>query len=163
MEENIEKPKSENKINVLYIDDELDNLNAFKAVFRRQFNVFIAESAAEGLKILEENPIEVILSDQRMPEMTGVEFFESIIEKYSEAMRVLVTGYSDINAVIDAINKGQVYRYVSKPWSNEDLSIMIKQAHEVYQLRKENKELTATLLRVNQQLEFMLRQKLSSL
>lgn len=151
------------KINVLYIDDEENNLNAFKAVFRREFNVFVAESAKEGLKIIDENEIEVILSDQRMPEMTGVEFFESILENHADAMRILVTGYSDINTVIEAINKGQVYRYVAKPWCNEDLSILIKQAYEVYRLRKENKELTATLLRVNQQLEFMLRQKLSSL
>ncbi|MCB0409237.1 MAG: response regulator [Flavobacteriales bacterium] len=151
------------KINVLYIDDEENNLNAFKAVFRREFNVFVAESAKEGLKIIDENEIEVILSDQRMPEMTGVEFFESILENHADAMRILVTGYSDINTVIEAINKGQVYRYVAKPWCNDDLSILIKQAYEVYRLRKENKELTATLLRVNQQLEFMLRQKLSSL
>ncbi len=151
------------KINVLYIDDEENNLNAFKAVFRREFNVFVAESAKEGLKIIDENEIEVILSDQRMPEMTGVDFFESILENHADAMRVLVTGYSDINTVIEAINKGQVYRYVAKPWCNEDLSILIKQAFEVYRLRQENKELTATLLRVNQQLEFMLRQKLSSL
>lgn len=151
------------KINVLYIDDEENNLNAFKAVFRREFNVFVAESAKEGLKIINENEIEVILSDQRMPEMTGVDFFESILENHADAMRVLVTGYSDINTVIEAINKGQVYRYVAKPWCNEDLSILIKQAFEVYRLRQENKELTATLLSVNQKLEFMLRQKLSSL
>ncbi|MCB9363052.1 MAG: response regulator [Flavobacteriales bacterium] len=151
------------KINVLYVDDEVDNLNAFKAVYRRDFNVFIVESAAEGRKILENNEIEVILTDQRMPGMTGVEFLESILKEFPESMRILVTGYADITAVIDAINKGQVYRYVSKPWDNKDLKILIEQSAEVYQLRKEKKQLTDDLIRTQGQLEFMLRQKLSAL
>lgn len=151
------------KIKVLYVDDEVDNLNSFKAVFRRDFEVFTAESAIEGKKILEENEIEIILSDQRMPEMTGVEFFASLVEQHSECMRILVTGYSDLKTVIDAINLGQVYRYISKPWVNEDLKITIEQAHEVYRLRKEKKQLLANLIQVQQQLEFMVRQKLSSM
>lgn len=155
--------KETSKINVLYIDDEVNNLNTFKASYRREFNIYTAESAEEGRKVLDNNEIEVILTDQRMPGMTGVEFLASILNEYPDSMRILVTGYSDLNAVIDAINLGQVYRYVPKPWNNEDLKILIHQAYEVYRLRKENKELTATLLRVNQQLEFMLRQKLSSL
>lgn len=150
------------KINVLYVDDEVGNLTAFKAAFRRDFNVFIAESAKKGLEILKENEVEVILTDQRMPEMTGVEFLQSIIEEYPDPIRILITGYSDIDAVIDAINKGQVYKYISKPWDNEGLKITIHQAYEVYSLRKENKELTKSLLSVNKQLEFMLRQKLIS-
>lgn len=155
--------KKSKKINVLYIDDEVDNLNSFKAVFRRHFEVFTAESALEGKKILENNKIEIVLSDQRMPETTGVEFFSTLVEDHNDIMRILVTGYSDIKAVVDAINLGQVYRYVSKPWDNEDLKIIIEQAGEVYRLRKENKDLTADIIRVNSQLEFMLRQKLNSL
>ena len=150
------------KINVLYVDDEIGNLTAFKAAFRRDFNVFIAESANEGTKILEQNKIEIILTDQRMPEMTGVDFLQSIIETHPEAMRILVTGYSDITAVIDAVNKGQIYKYISKPWNNECLKMSINQAYEVYNLRKENKELTKSLIQANKQLEFMLRQKLIS-
>lgn len=150
------------KINVLYVDDEVANLAAFKAAFRRVYNIYIAESAADGIKILEENEIEVILTDQRMPKMTGVEFLQSIIEKYPDPIRFLVTGYSDINSVIDAVNKGQIYKYISKPWDNGGLKIQIDKAHEVYRLRKENKELTKSLLRANEQLEFMLRQKLIS-
>lgn len=163
MEKNEPISKIDDKINVLYVDDEVENLHAFKAVFRREFNVFTAASAKEGKKIIQESQIEVLLTDQRMPDTTGVEFLASIIEEFPDCMRILVTGYSDLNAVIAAINLGQVYRYVPKPWNNEDLKILIHQAYEVYRLRKENKELTATLIRVNQQLEFMLRQKLSSL
>jgi response regulator RpfG family c-di-GMP phosphodiesterase len=149
-------------IHILYIDDEIHNLNAFKASFRRLFTVFTAESAEGAVKILSENDIHIIISDQRMPRMTGIEFFESILEKYPEPIRILLTGYADINAVIDAINKGQVYKYFSKPWNEEELRHNIEKAYEVYALRKENKELTAKLLDVNEKLEFLLRQKLIS-
>jgi response regulator RpfG family c-di-GMP phosphodiesterase len=150
------------KINVLYVDDEVGNLTAFKAAYRRTYNVYIAESAADGKKILDENDIEVILTDQRMPEMTGVEFLQSIIKIHPDPIRILLTGYSDIDAVINAINKGQIYKYISKPWDNDALKLTIDQAYEVYSLRKENQELTKSLLRANKQLEFMLRQKLIS-
>ncbi|RZK80752.1 MAG: response regulator [Pedobacter sp.] len=145
-------------INVLYVDDEVHNLNAFKAGFRRMFNVFIAESAIEGRKILETQDIQVIITDQRMPVTTGIEFLESIIPDFPEPIRILLTGYADINAVIDAINKGQVYKYIQKPWMDEDLRINIEKAYEIYALRKENRELTERLLLANKQLEYLLRQ-----
>jgi DNA-binding NtrC family response regulator len=150
------------KINVLYVDDEVGNLTAFKAAFRRDFNIFIVESAEEGIKVLDQNEIEIILTDQRMPETTGIEFLQSIMDNYPDAIRIIVTGFSDIEAVIDAINKGKVYKYITKPWDNDSLKITINQAYEVYQLRKENKQLTQSLLQSNKQLEFMLRQKLIS-
>jgi response regulator RpfG family c-di-GMP phosphodiesterase len=149
-------------INVLYIDDEPHNLTAFKASFRRNFNVFIAESAEEGRKILEEQDIQVILSDQRMPKMTGIEFFESILEIYPSPIRILITGYTDINAVVDAINRGQVYKYLTKPWNESEVKIFIEKAHELYVLRKENVELNAKLLDANKKLEFLARQNLLS-
>lgn len=153
---------NKDKINVLYIDDEVANLSAFKASFRREFNVFIADSAEEGRKILDNETIEIILTDQRMPKMTGVEFLQSIIDSYPNPIRILVTGYSDIDAVIDAVNRGQIYKYIAKPWGNESLKDTINKAYEVFSLRAENKELTESLLRANKQLEFMLRQKLIS-
>jgi len=149
-------------ISVLYVDDEVHNLNSFKAGFRRLFNVFTAESAAEGRKILESENIQVIITDQRMPVMTGIEFLESVIPDFPDPIRILLTGYADINAVIDAINKGQVYKYIQKPWMDEDLRINIEKAYEIYALRKENRELTEQLLLANKQLEFLLRQNLLS-
>lgn len=149
-------------IHILYIDDEIHNLNAFKASFRRQFTVYTAASAEEAEGLLADHDIHIIISDQRMPKMTGIEFFESILDKYPEPIRILLTGYADINAVIDAINKGQVYKYFSKPWNEEELKHNIEKAFEVYSLRRENKELTAKLLDVNEKLEFLLRQKLIS-
>ena len=126
------------------------------------FNVFTAESAIEGRKILEKENIHVIITDQRMPVTTGIEFLESIIPDFPDPIRILLTGYADINAVIDAINKGQVYKYIQKPWMDEDLRINIEKAYEIYALRKENRELTQQLLRANDQLEFLLRQNLLS-
>lgn len=149
-------------INILYIDDEPHNLTAFKASFRRTYNIFTAENAEDGRLVLENNDIHVILSDQRMPKMTGIEFFESIIEKFPNPIRILITGYTDINAVIDAINRGQVYKYLTKPWNENDVKIFIEKAYEVYYLRKENLELTEKLIDVNKKLEFLVRQSLLS-
>src|SRR6478752_6892089 len=97
-------------IGVLYVDDEVNNLNSFKAAFRRDFEIYTASSVREGRKILDNNEIGVIITDQRMPGMTGIEFLESIIAIYPDTIRILLTGFSDINAVMDAINRGQVYK-----------------------------------------------------
>jgi len=145
-------------VNVLYVDDEVHNLNSFKAGFRRIFNIFTAESAIEGRKILDTEDIHIIITDQRMPVTTGIEFLESIIPDFPEPIRILLTGYADISAVIDAINKGQVYKYIQKPWQEDDLRINIEKAFEIYTLRKENRELTENLLIANKQLEYLLRQ-----
>ena len=150
------------KINVLYIDDEADNLTSFKATFRRNFNIITAESADEAMKILEKENIHVILSDQRMPKMTGIEFFESIQNIFPNPIRILMTGYTDINAVIDAINRGQVYKYLTKPWIEDDVKIFVEKAFEVYRLRQENLDLTNKLLDANKKLEFLARQSLLS-
>jgi len=149
-------------INILYVDDEVHNLNAFKASFRRTFNVFTAESAMEAMKILENQAMHIVVSDQRMPVTSGVEFLQSIIPLYPDAIRILLTGYADMSAVIDAINKGQVYLYITKPWQEDELRQNLERAYEIFSLRRENKALTDQLLVVNEQLEFMFRQKLIS-
>lgn len=150
------------KIRVLYVDDESVNLTAFKASFRRDFEVFVALSGPEALEILAKQDMEVIITDQRMPEMSGVEFLEKVIPLHPEPIRILLTGYTDIQAVIDAINKGQVYHYITKPWDESQLRNIIHKAYEVFALRRENKELIKSLLRANEQLEFLLRQRLLS-
>ncbi|MDX1651423.1 MAG: response regulator [Brumimicrobium sp.] len=149
-------------INVLYIDDERSNLTSFKAAFRRNFNIFLAESAHDGLDILKNNQIHVILTDQRMPEKTGVEFLSSILEEYPHAIRILVTGYTDMDALVEAVNKGHIFKYISKPWDNEKLKEIIIKAYEVYKLQVETHEINEKLSQANEQLEFMLRQKLLS-
>lgn len=153
---------SEQKIKILYVDDEVNNLNSFKAAFRRDYTIYVAESADEGTRLLDEHEVDIIITDQRMPKMTGVEFLESIIPKHPDPIRILLTGYTDISAVIDAINKGQVYHYLTKPWDESHLKIIIKNAFEIYSLRQENKELISKLKQANEQLEFLLRQNLIS-
>lgn len=150
------------EIRVLYIDDEVHNLTAFKANFRRDFTLFTSESGLEGLSIFEKEDIHIVLTDQRMPQMTGIEFLVEVQKINPEPIRILITGYSDINAVIGAINDGQVYRYLTKPWHYDDLKATITTAYEVFSLRRENAELVQKLGRANEQLEFLLRQKLLS-
>jgi DNA-binding NtrC family response regulator len=140
---------------VLYVDDEINNLNSFKAAFRRDFDIYTAQSAREGRKILDANEIGVIITDQRMPGMTGIEFLESILAVYPDTIRILLTGFSDMNAVMDAINRGQVYKYLVKPWQNDELKLYIQNALEIYHLRRENKELAQKLQQANMELAML--------
>jgi response regulator RpfG family c-di-GMP phosphodiesterase len=121
-------------IKVLYLDDEENNLIAFKALFRREFDVFTTTSPQEAVAYLNANEVPIILSDQKMPELSGVEFFELTLNDFPNAVRILVTGYADIEAVIHAINRGQVYRYVAKPWNENDLRVCLLNAAERYEM-----------------------------
>lgn len=153
---------SDKKIDILYVDDEENNLISFKATFRLKYNITTAVSADAAMKILETKPVEIIITDQRMPNMTGIEFLEKIIEKYPDPVRILLTGYADMNAVIDAVNKGKIYHYLSKPWSETELDETINKAFEFYKANKTVKEMNSKLAVSNDQLEFLLRQKLLS-
>ena len=97
-----------------------------------------------------------------MPQMTGVEFLESILDDFPDPIRILLTGYADMNAVIDAINKGKIFHYLTKPWNEEELDLAINRAFEVYTQKMEEKENNVKLTLSNEQLEFLLRQKLLS-
>ena len=149
-------------INILYVDDELNNLVSFKAVFRIKYHVLTALSGEEAITILRNNSINIIITDQRMPQMTGVEFLESILDEFPDPIRILLTGYADMNAVIDAVNKGKIFHYLSKPWNEEELDLTINRAFDVYKQKMDEKEMTYKLSLSNDQLEFLLRQKLLS-
>lgn len=150
------------KIRILYVDDEENNLQAFKATFRRDYKIFLALSPKEARVILDQNEVEIIITDQRMPDETGVDFLCSIIAKHPDPIRILLTGYTDIQAVIDAINKGQVYHYMTKPWEEDYMKTVVKNAFELYSLRKKNKELTESLIIKNKELEKALKEKSTS-
>jgi response regulator RpfG family c-di-GMP phosphodiesterase len=153
---------SSEKINILYVDDEANNLVSFKATFRMKYNITTALSGDEAMKIMESKSIDIIISDQRMPNMTGVEFLEKVLEKNPDPMRLLLTGYTDMNAVIDAVNKGKIFHYLTKPWNEAELDATIARAYEVYLKNREIKEMNQKLSTSNDQLEFMLRQSLIS-
>jgi signal transduction histidine kinase len=128
------------KFSLLYVDDEEGNLIIFKDTFRRKFNVFTATSAMEGMKILDNNEIDLVLSDQRMPKMTGVEFLKHSLEKYPEPNRILITGHSDIDAIENAINSARIFQYIQKPWKTEKLTGVIEEALNIYQSEKDKVE-----------------------
>lgn len=153
---------SDLNIHVLYVDDEENNLQAFKASFRRYFKIFTAISADEAKKILLENEIHVLITDQRMPGTLGTELLAQAVNDYPDQIRILLTGFSDIEAIKDAINRGQIYHYLQKPWNDTDLKETIENAYKIYYLKKKQQELSQQLQLNNEQLEFMLRQKLLS-
>jgi response regulator RpfG family c-di-GMP phosphodiesterase len=150
------------KITVIYVDDEENNLISFKATFRIKYNVLTAISAEEAIKLLETRPVEIIITDQRMPNITGVEFLERILERFPDPIRILLTGYTDMSAVIDAVNKGKIYHYLTKPWNEEELDMTIQGAYEVYKKNQEIKIMNQKLALSNDQLEFLVRQSLLS-
>lgn len=150
------------KISILYVDDEENNLFSFKATFRLKYKVFTAISGADAIDIVKNNQMHIIITDQRMPEMTGVEFLEEIIKINAAPMRILLTGYTDMAAVVDAVNKGKIFHYLNKPWSEEELDQTIQRAYDVYAERQKIVETNSQLETSNDQLEFLLRQKLLS-
>jgi signal transduction histidine kinase len=143
---------SDKTISVLYIDDEEHNLLSFKASFRRNYKVFTASSSAEGLGILNDNEIHVVIADQRMPQSTGVDFFNIVRVAHPDPIRILLTGYSDVEAIIDSINKGQIYRFIKKPWNEVELETAIKNAFDIYATRQQLKNKIEELERTNDEL-----------
>src|SRR6201996_1674051 len=122
------------KIKVLYIDDEMDNLTGFKATLRLDYQVFTAVNVPGAMEYLVKHPdIRVIFCDQRMPVKTGVEFFEEIRGTFPLPVRILLTAYPDIESVIDAINRGNIFRFVKKPWAEADIISAIEEANKFYQ------------------------------
>ncbi|MEC3879558.1 response regulator [Parapedobacter sp. 10938] len=152
----------ETKISVLYVDDEENNLISFKATFRLKYKIYTALSGIDAMQIIEQHPIDIIITDQRMPQMTGVEFLEEVIKVCPDPMRILLTGYADMSAVVEAVNKGKIFHYLSKPWSEEELDDTIQRAYGIFSERKKIKESFSQLEITNEQLEFLLRQKLLS-
>ena len=139
--------------NLLVIDDEPSILSSLKRQFRRNYQVYIAHSAQEGLEVMKAHSIQVIISDQRMPGMNGAEFFDQVKHDYPDATRLLLTGYADIQAVIEAINDGNIFRYITKPWDPTELDTIVREAFERHNLIVRNKELVKQLQEANRDLE----------
>lgn len=148
-----EMNKNEYAHNLLIIDDEVEITKSLFRQFRRKYNVHVATSAQDALPILEKEHIQVVLSDQRMPGMTGIDFFSKIKDKYPDALKLILTGYSDIEAVIGAINEGQVFRYLTKPWNQVELNVAIEEAFEKFELITNNRVLMQKLKEANSTLE----------
>lgn len=141
---------SKNSHTILFVDDESNILSSLKRLFRPEgYKIFVATSGVEGLNILETQKIDIVVSDMRMPEMDGSQFLEQVSRKWPNTMRLLLTGYSDINATIDAVNKGNIYRYISKPWDDNDIILTIKNALEYKVVHEERDKLLALTKKQN--------------
>jgi response regulator RpfG family c-di-GMP phosphodiesterase len=141
-------------MNLLFVDDEANILKALKRLFRSaDFSVHLAESGSEGLAILQQTPIDLIISDMRMPQMDGAEFLTRAAEQWPNTVRILLTGYADIESTIAAVNKGRIYSYCSKPWEDNELKILVKNAVEQKRLRDERQQLFAIINQQNTELK----------
>ena len=140
------------KPTVLYVDDLPMNLKLFEATFKKDYNIILSETPSEVLQILEEKEIQVLVSDQRMPNMSGTELLEIVSEKYPDVRRFLLTAYTDTETVIEAVNRGRVHGYIKKPLHADEIRQSIKNSLEVYHLRKKNKQILKELETANTEL-----------
>ncbi|WP_338764409.1 response regulator [Bernardetia sp. ABR2-2B] len=155
--------KTKKTSSILYVDDEESNLRIFKSSFRRHYTIFTAISGKEGLEVLESNDIQLVISDQKMPEMTGVEFLERVAENFPNTVRIILTAYSDTEDIMRAINKCGIFRYLVKPWNKDEMLLTIDKALETYSLRTENRQLVNALKSVNEDLESKVKERTSEL
>ncbi|MBU1426651.1 MAG: response regulator [Gammaproteobacteria bacterium] len=139
---------------LLFVDDEVNVLSSLKRLFRPfGYRIFTAEGGKQALEIMAHESIDLVISDMRMPEMNGAEFLQKVNEMWPETVRILLTGHSEIGATIDAINKGHIYRYLSKPWEDNDIVLAIKQALRQKQLEKANQGLEELTRKQNEELK----------
>ena len=138
---------------ILYLDDEDANLRIFKINFKRYYRVFTAINVMEAREILANNSINLIITDQKMPEMTGTEFLKSILPDYPDIIRIVLTGFSDIQDIVQAVNECSIHQYLTKPYENGEMKIALDKALEAYTLQKEKKDLIEELKNANEKLE----------
>ncbi len=139
---------------VLCVDDEPNILSALRRLFRGAgFQVRTAVGGAAGLALLETETVDLVISDMRMPEMDGAEFLQQVRQRWPDTVRLLLTGYSEVTSIIGAINRGEIYRYISKPWDDNDIILIVKQALERKALEQEKKRLEALAIRQNEELK----------
>ena len=144
------------KHTILLVDDEESITKALQRLFRKEgYKIFTATSGHEGIELLNnmEKSISLIISDQRMPRMTGSQFLEKVKEIFPDAIRFLLTGYSDMDAIVDAINSGEIHRYLTKPWNDNDLLLQVRQSLEQFELKIENRRLLALTRKQNKELK----------
>lgn len=144
----------DNRLCVLCVDDEENILNSLKRLLRNEtYRLLTASSGPEGLRILRENQVHVIISDQRMAEMSGIEFLACVKEEYPDTIRIILTGYTEVDSITEAINKGQIYKFFLKPWNDQNLKLEIRQALDRYQLLQDNQRLHEKVLKQNAELK----------
>ncbi len=153
-------------VRILFVDDERNVLRSLERVFLDDdYEVVTAGSAEEGLQIMEESgdSFQVVVSDYRMPVVNGVDFLKQVYEKWPDTVRIVLSGYADAGAIVAAINEGHIYKFIPKPWNDEELRVTIHNSLERYSLLKENRELLAELAETNHDLEAKVQQRMEEL
>ncbi|MCB1968144.1 MAG: response regulator, partial [Candidatus Accumulibacter sp.] len=141
---------------LLLVDDEPSILSALRRLFRPcGYRILTAESGAAGLELLGHEDVDLIISDMRMPEMDGAQFLERVRAEWPRVVRILLTGYADITSTVNAINKGEIYRYISKPWDDNDIVLIVRDALERQRLQRENTRLLALTQSQNEELKVL--------
>lgn len=140
------------KATVLYVDDMKTNLVLFQATFEKDYNVILTESPVKGLEILDSHKVQVLVTDQRMPEMTGTELLEIVARDHPEVRRFLLTAFTDFDTVVEAVNKGHIHGYINKPIQADEVRIALNNSLEIYNLRKKNKQIQDELEKANAEL-----------
>jgi response regulator RpfG family c-di-GMP phosphodiesterase len=141
---------------LLFVDDESNVLKALRRLFHSEnYVIYLAAGGAEGLEILRQHAVDLIISDMRMPEMSGAEFLAHAVEQWPETVRILLTGYADLQSTIDVINKGRIFSYCNKPWNDEELKLLVRNALEQKRLREEGDRLSAVIRQQNNQLKML--------
>lgn len=153
---------SSQKAKVLYLDDVQENLDTFKANFRREFDVYTVMDPVKAHTMIAEHEIEIVVTDHRMPAISGVDFLEKVANDFPDVQRLLLSGYTEFISAVEAVNKGKVFRIISKPLSTGEVKEMIIDAWKNFKSVIEKDETIAALEQQNRQFEFMLRQKLLS-
>ncbi len=156
---------------VLCVDDEKNILHSLKRLLRKEdYRLLTANSGTDGLGVLENNDVHLVVSDQRMPEMSGTEFLGKVKENYPDAIRIVLTGYTDVDSITESINKGHIYKFILKPWNDQNLKLEIKQGLEQYALMQSNKMLhkkifqqNETLKKINENLEDLVKKRTKEL
>jgi two-component system NtrC family sensor kinase len=145
----------EEQIRILLVDDEKNVLRSLERTFLdEEYEILKASSGIDGLSILESvSPVQVVISDYRMPEMNGVDFLREVCKKWPDTVRIVLSGYADTVSIVSAINEGEIYKFISKPWNDDELKVAIANALERYYLNKKNKELTYELKVKNEELK----------
>jgi two-component system probable response regulator PhcQ len=139
---------------ILIVDDEENILNSLKRLLRKEpYEILTAIDGEEGLKILDDHQVDLIVSDLKMPQMNGIEFLKRAKEKNPVPLRIMLTGHADLKSVVDAIDQGEVYRFLLKPWNDEELKMTIRQTLDYYHLWKENRTLVETVKKQSQVLQ----------
>ena len=133
------------KFPILYVDDEQHNLTSFAATFRKEYKIFTSTNGNDALEIMRNNDVKLVITDQRMPEMTGIQLLEKLSPEFPDSIRMILTGFSDIEVIIEAINSGRVFRYITKPWDENELRMTIENARQLFDLQQRNKTLMTEL------------------